>query len=34
MENMIRMNKESKGEFLRFESDYKVENIIETTDPK
>ena len=34
MENMIRMNTESKPEYLSLKTDDKVENIIETTDPE
>ena len=32
MENMIRMNKDSKPEYLSMKSDDKVENIVETSD--
>ena len=32
MENMLTMNKESKPEYLDMKTDFKVENIIETTD--
>lgn len=34
MENMIRMHKGSKSEYLSLKTDDKVENIVETTDPE